>query len=180
MTMIVHARKVNSAMRAELQRRIEAVPGHGRAPLIIKTFDTYVTQTSLAPLHIAGVILGASAAFALLLSVVGLFSALSEAGRQRRRELAVRIALGAQRWHVIRQVLGEGWRIASGGAAAGMAGSLPLSRWLSGITLVPGAPALWVWLYPPVVLAAMVALASFVPARRAWIVNPLMIMRDDH
>lgn len=76
---------------ADLRRRIQSVPGHGPAPLLVKTLDTQLTQTSLAPLHIATMILGASATIALLLGVLGLFGALSAAARQRRRELAVRI-----------------------------------------------------------------------------------------
>jgi putative ABC transport system permease protein len=125
-------------------------------------------------------ILGASATTALLLSVLGLFGALSDAARQRRRELAVRIALGAQRWRVIGQVMGEGGRLAFAGMAAGILGSLLLSRWLSGITLGSSSPALWVWLAAPLVLVGAVAIASFVPVRRTLIVNPLMIMRDDN
>ncbi len=124
--------------------------------------------------------LGASAATALLLSVLGLFGALDEAARQRRREFVVRIALGAQRRHVIWQVLSEGGRLAFGGTLAGMLGSLLLLRMLARILPYNGSPALWVWLAAPLVLGAGVALASVVPARSALIVNPLTIMRDDN
>jgi len=109
---------------------------------------------------------------ALLLSVLGLFGTLSDAARQRRRELAIRIALGAQRWRVIAQVLGEGGRLACAGTLAGMLGSVVLSRWMTGITWGSGSPALWVWLAAPIVLAGVVAIASFLPARRALMVNP--------
>jgi len=180
MTMMVQAREANGPTLADLRRTIEAVPGHGPAPLIVKTLYTYLAQTSLAPLRIATMILGASATTALLLSVLGLFGALSDAARQRRRELAVRIALGAQRWRVISQVIGEGGRLACSGAAVGMPGSFLVSRWLTGITLGSGSPALWVWLAAPLILAGAVVIASFVPARRALIVNPLMIMGDDN
>jgi ABC-type antimicrobial peptide transport system permease subunit len=115
-----------------------------------------------------------------VLSVLGLLGALSDAARQRRRELAVRVALGAQRWRVVGQVLVEGGRLACAGAVAGMFGSLVLSRLLARITPVGSSPALWVWLAAPLVLAGAVAIASVLPARRALIVNPLMIMRDDN
>ncbi len=180
MTMMVQAREANGPTLADLRRTIEAVPGHGPAPLIVKTLYTYLAQTSLAPLRIATMILGASATMAALLSVLGLFGALSDAARQRRRELAVRIALGAQRWRVAGQVMGEGWRLACSGAAVGMPGSFLVSRWLTGITLGSGSPALRVWLAAPLILAGAVVIASFVPARRALIVNPLMIMGDDN
>ncbi|PYT32960.1 MAG: hypothetical protein DMG57_00010 [Acidobacteria bacterium] len=179
MSMIVHVREVNGPLLADLRRRLEAVPGHGPGPVLVRTFETYLNQTSLAPLHIATVILGVSATMALLLSVLGLFGALNDAARQRRRELAIRIALGAQRWRVIGQVLGEGVRVACAGTLAGLLVSFAFSRWMSGITRSSGSPALWVWLAAPIALAGVVTLASVLPARRALMVNPLMIMRED-
>ena len=180
MTMIVETREENGPSLADLRRVIESVQGSGPAPMILRTLDTYLTQTSLAPLHIATMILGASGTMALLLSVLGLFGALSDAARQRRRELAMRMALGAQRWRIIGHVMGEGGRLAGAGAAAGMLASLALSRWLAGITRGSGFPALWVWLSAPLVLAGAVAIASFVPARRAMIVNPIVVLRDEN
>jgi putative ABC transport system permease protein len=180
MTLIVGAKKVNGAMLADLRRRIESVPGNGPAPLVVKTLDEQLSQTALAPLRIAAIILGASTTTALVLSVLGLFGALSDAARHRRRELAVRIALGAQRWRVIGQVLTEGGRLACAGALAGTVMSLLLLRLLARITPGNRSPALWVWLAAPFVLAVVVAIASVLPARRAVIVNPVTILRDDN
>jgi ABC-type lipoprotein release transport system permease subunit len=179
MSMIVHVREVNDPLLADLRRRLEEVPGHGPSPVLVRTFKTYLNQTSLAPLRIATLLLGVSATMALLLSVLGLFGALSEAARQRRRELAIRIALGASRWRVIGQVVGEGVKLACAGSLAGMLTSLVLSRWMSGITPGSGSPALWVWLAAPLALAGVVTMASVLPARRALMTNPLTIMRED-
>jgi len=63
--------------------------------------ETYVSRMSLVPLRIATAIVSASAVIALLLSILGLFGALDDAARRRSRELAVRIALGARRRHLI-------------------------------------------------------------------------------
>jgi hypothetical protein len=179
MSMIVQAREVNTPLLVNLRRRLEEVPGHGPSPVLVRTFETYLNQTSLAPLRIATLLLGVSAAMALALSVLGLFGALSDAARQRRRELAIRIALGAQRWRVIGQVLVEGVRLACAGTLAGMLTSLALSRWMGGITLGGGWPALWVWLAAPLALAGVVTVASILPARRALMTNPLVIMHKD-
>jgi putative ABC transport system permease protein len=179
MSMIVHVREVNGPLLAELRRTLEEVPGHGPSPVLVRTLETYLNQTSLAPLRIATLLLGVSATMALLLSVLGLFGALSEAARHRRRELAIRIALGAQRWRVIGQVLGEGLRLACVGTVAGMLMCLALSRWMSGITPGSGSPALWVWLAAPLALAGVVTVASVLPARRAGMTNPLTIMHED-
>ena len=180
MTLILGSREVNGPTLEELRSRIDGVPGRGPSPVIVKTLDTYLSQTALAPLRIATMIIGASATTALILSVLGLFGALSDAVRQRRREFAVRIALGAQRRHVIFQVLREGGRLACTGALAGTFGSLLLSRMLARIAPSNGLPALWVWMAAPLMLAGVVVIASVLPARRALIVNPLTILRDDN
>jgi ABC-type lipoprotein release transport system permease subunit len=180
MTLILGARYVNGPLLEKLRSEIEAVPGRGPHPVIVKTFDTYLSQTSLAPLRIAAMIIGACSTTALILSVLGLVGALGDAVRHRRREFAVRIALGAQRRHVIWQVLREGGRLAFAGALAGTFGSLLLSRMLARIAPGNGAPALWVWMAAPLLLAVVVTVASVLPARRALILNPLMILRDEN
>lgn len=177
MSMIVHVREVNDHLVADLHRVLEEVPGHG--PILVRTFKTYLNQTSLAPLRIATLLLGASTTIALLLTVLGLFGALSDAARQRRRELAIRIALGASRWRVINHVLAEGVRLACAGTLAGTLVSIAVSRWLSRIAPGSASLAWWVWLAAPLALAVVVAMASFLPARRASMTNPLTIMHDD-
>lgn len=179
MSMIIHAREVNGPLLTDIRSRLDAVPGRGPSSILVRTLETYLNQTSLAPLHIATVLLGVSAAMVLLLAVLGLFGVLSDVARQRRRELAVRVALGAQRWRVIGHVLGEGFRLAGVGALVGLLASLALSRCMSDVALNSGPPALWVWLTAPVALAGVVTVASIVPARRALMVSPIAIMRED-
>jgi hypothetical protein len=178
-SMILRVREINSRLLNRLRRALEAVPGRGRGPVLVRTLETYLIQTSLAPLHIAMVLLGVSATMAFLLTVMGLLGALNDLARQRRRELAIRIALGAQRWRVIAHVLGEAVRLAGGGTVAAMLAWLALSRWMSGITGDRGAPALWVWMAAPIALAAVVAVAGLLPARRALMIDPVVIMREE-
>jgi ABC-type antimicrobial peptide transport system permease subunit len=107
-----------------------------------------------------------------------LTGALADTTRQRRREIALRVALGAQRWRVMHQVLAEGVRLAGAGAIAGMA-SLLVARWLARIIPNAGSPTVWVWLAAPLVLMGAVAIASVLPALRASRVDPLAIMREE-
>ena len=118
MNLIIHVGEVKGPLLTDLRRRLEAVPGRAPAPVLVRTFETYLNQTSLAPLRIATLILGVSATMALLLSVLGLFGVLNDAARQRRRELAIRLALGAQRWRVMAQVLREGVLLVGAGTLA--------------------------------------------------------------
>lgn len=179
MTMIFATSEMDERFLAEAYRRFTAVPGRGPSPVVVKTFDTYLSQTALAPLRIATAIIGASAAIALLLSILGLYGTLDDAARRRGRELAIRIALGARRRHLIAQVLREGGWLAGTGGVAGVLASLLLARLL--VRILPGgtSPALWVWLAGPAVLAGAVLISSILPARRASLVDPLRIMRDN-
>jgi hypothetical protein len=179
-TLILRVPELKGSQPKELRRRIEAIPGGGPSPVVVETLDAHLGETALAPLRIATAILGACAAIALILGVPGLFGAMSDAVRQRRRETAVRVALGAKRWQVTRHVLEEGGRLAFAGALMGTSGSLLLSRWLAGITTGVGSPALWVWVAGPLLLAGAVVLAGVLPARRALLVSPITIMHDGH
>jgi hypothetical protein len=180
MTLIIATHKGQSSTLADLRRQIESIPGRGTAPVVIETLATHLAHTSLAPLRIATVVIGASAITALLLSTLGLFGTLSDAARQRRRDLAIHIALGAQRWRVILQVLKEGGQLAGVSSGVGILASLALARLFAHSTSVNSFPALWVWLIAPLLLAVGVLIASILPARRALLINPLTIMRDDN
>lgn len=180
MTLIASARNPTNRMLLDLRQTIASVPGHGWAPVVIKTLSAQLSQTALSPLRIAAVIVSASASTALALSLLGLYSALSDAARQRRRELAIRIALGAARWRVIGQVLSEGGRLAGAGILLGTMGSLALLKFLGKVVLTNTTPEWWVWLAAPIALAVSVAIASILPARHGLIISPLAIMREDN
>jgi putative ABC transport system permease protein len=97
--------------------------------------------------------------------------------RHRRREIAVRLALGARRWRIMRQLLVDGLRLAGAGLVAGAIGALLVRRWLVTDTPGMGSPTVWVWLAPPVALLAAVAIASVLPVRRALTVNPVTLLQ---
>lgn len=179
MTLILGATDASDAMVATVRRELDVVPGRGLAPVVVRTLDAHLSRTALAPMRIATSLVGASAATALTLGVLGLYGAMADAARQRRRETALRIALGAQRWRVIGQVLSEGARLAVAGGVAGLLGSLLVARALAQIVPNVEAPSVSVWLSAPLLLIAAVAIASVLPARQALKVDPLTIMSDD-
>ena len=177
MTLIVGVREGNDAMVSAVRNRLELVAG-GLAPPDVRTLDVHLAATALAPLRIGTVLVGGFAAIALALAILGLYGALSDAARQRRREIAVRILLGAQGWRVIRQVVGEGGRLAGAGTVAGMLASVVAARLLTRITPSDLSPSVWVWMAAPLMLLGAVAIASVLPACRALAVDPLTITRD--
>lgn len=126
-----------------------------------------------APQRFTRLILIGFAACALLLAVVGLYGVMSYGVAQRRHEIGVRMALGADRRNIGRLVLGEGMGITVAGVIAGCAGSLALGRLLKGMLLEVSArdPGSFVAASVLVVLAALVAL--WIPMRRAVTVDPM-------
>jgi ABC-type antimicrobial peptide transport system permease subunit len=178
MTLILKHSKWNKAMAGELQHEIEDVPGRSSAPVAINTLDAQLAQSGLAGLRIATLIGSASAAIALILSMLGLLSAQSDAEHQRQRDRALRIALGAQRWRIVRMVVVNAARLAFLGTVIGTLLSFALFRlWIADIAVV-ASPPLEVWLIAPLLPAVMVTLASVIPGQRVSRISPLTIMRD--
>jgi hypothetical protein len=179
MTLIVKHSQWNSGVATDLRQKIQNVPGGSSAPIGIDTFERHLAQSGLAGLRIATLIGGASAATGLLLSILGLLSAQSDAERQRQRDRALRIAFGAQRWRIILLVVKNAGQVAFVGTVIGTFLSYALLRaMVAGITVVTSPPFL-VWLIAPLLPAAAIMVASVVPARRASVVSPSTIMREN-
>jgi predicted permease len=176
MTMVLGARSAKPEQLAAVRSALGRVEG-GEVTNTL-TLDEHLARTALAPERISMLLVGACAATAMWLCLTGVFGAMSDAVRQRTREIAMRIALGAQGRRVIGQVLLEGLRLAAYGAAAGLVGSLIVARQIRQVTPASGPPAIWVWVAAPVILAVVVSLASILPARRALRTSPLVVMKD--
>jgi ABC-type antimicrobial peptide transport system permease subunit len=178
MTLIIGTRRIDPDTIAQVRSRIDAVPG-GKAPANVTTLEQHLSRIAMAPERIAVVLVGASASVALVLGVLGLYGAMTDAAHQRRREFGVRIALGSQGWRLVRQVLGEGARLAAGGLVAGLLLSRIVDRWLTQINPSASTPAVWVWLAAPLALLGAVLIASVLPARLALATSPLSVMRNE-
>jgi hypothetical protein len=179
MTLIAETGGIGRADLERLHRRLELIPGGREDRIIVTTLDRHLSRTAFASERIATVLVGASTAIALALGMFGLYGLMSESARRRRREFALRIALGARGGHVIGQVLSEGMRLVVAGTVAGLLGSVLVSNWVSRITPADEPLSPWIWIAAPLTLALAVALASVLPARRALASDPLMIMKDD-
>jgi ABC-type antimicrobial peptide transport system permease subunit len=178
MTLILEGSKWNDRIVTDLRRGIESIPGPKVAPVVIKTLDRQLAQSGLAPLRIATLILGASASTALGLSFLGLISVQSDAERQRRRELALHMAFGAQRWHIAFAVFKRAARLASAGTLIGMSLSLAILHVVVREAAI-SSPPIWGWLIAALTPALAVMIAAALPAYRASIVNPVTVMGDD-
>jgi putative ABC transport system permease protein len=122
-------------------------------------------------------LLGAFAAIALLLTAAGIFGVLSYLVTQRTREIGLRMALGAQPEDVLRVVVGHGLRLVLLGLSIGVAAALVVTRWMSSVLfdVKPTDPLTFAAV--AVLLTAVAFLASYVPARRAMRVDPMVALR---
>jgi putative ABC transport system permease protein len=133
----------------------------------------------VAPQRLSTALVGAFAAIALLLASVGLYGLLAYTIAQRRREMAVRIALGANRYTVVGMVVGQGARLVAIGLIAGLIGSLGLTRLVTSLLYQTNPYDPVTFITVPAVLAGVAFIACALPAWRAARVDPIIALRAE-
>jgi predicted permease len=142
----------------------------------IRPFDEVIAARN-ATRRFVMVLVGLFGAAALLLAALGIYGVIAYAVSQRRRELGIRIALGARPADVVRLVLSDGLRLTLAGVAIGVAGALATSRLLAGLLVGVGANDPITFAGIVLVLVVVALAACWVPARRAAAVDPLTALR---
>jgi ABC-type antimicrobial peptide transport system permease subunit len=161
----------------EVQQAVWSVDG--QLPLYNSTtFDDLVSE-SVAQRRFAMLLLGAFSLVALFLAAIGLFGVISYLVAQHQREMALRMALGANRADINRMVLWRGARLGITGCAIGFALSLAASRLLTSSLYHVSRfdPATMIGV--PLLLLSVVVLAAYLPARRAAALDPMHVLRSD-
>jgi ABC-type antimicrobial peptide transport system permease subunit len=115
----------------------------------------------------------------LTLAIIGLYGLVAYSVAQRTREIGIRMAIGAARRDVLAMVLRQGLTLAIVGIAIGGVASAGLARVLSAGMAGLGAPSTFTFVVVPVLLVGLTLAASYVPARRASMVDPLRALRED-
>jgi predicted permease len=137
------------------------------------------TRRSVAQERLTTTLLSGFAGIALLLGAVGIFGVMAYGVVQRRREIGVRVALGATPRNVVRGVLGEGAMLVGGGLLLGALGAFALGRTFRSLLYEtsPTDPATFAAV--AALLTAVALLACLLPARRAARVDPMVVLRSD-
>ena len=137
----------------------------------VRTMESVVSE-SLARQRFQMTLIGTFAVLALVLATVGLYGVLALIVGQRRREIGVRLALGATPRTVVRMLLGEGARMAAVGVVLGLAGALALTRVLQSLLYGTSSTDAATFTGAAVFVAAVALAATWMPARRAARVDP--------
>jgi putative ABC transport system permease protein len=163
---------------ASLVRGAVAAADPDRPVFDVVTLEQALSD-SLATTRLATVLLGFCAAVAITLASVGLYAIVAYAVSQRTREIGIRMALGASPGDVLRLVVGDGWRLAAIGLLTGIVAALLSTRLMQSLVFDVSTTDPLTFAATGGILAVVALLASYVPARRATRINPMVALRHE-
>ena len=175
MTLHVRTATVSQTMLAALRQEVQAID----ATLPVYNLTTLAAQKdgSLYTERLAAALLTIFGLLALLLAAIGLYGVVSYSVTERTRELGIRTALGAQRRDLFKLVVGQGMMLTIIGSVVGLGAAFALTRLIEKLLfgVSPTDPLIFVVI--PLLLGAVTLLASWIPARRASKVDPIVALR---
>jgi putative ABC transport system permease protein len=141
-----------------------------------KTLDSIVND-SIAARRFSMILMGAFALLALVMASIGIYGVIAYLAGQRTHEIGIRMALGAKHLDVLRMVMGHGFKLALVGVGVGIIGALALTRFLASVLFDVKATDPITFIAVSLILTGVALLASYVPARRAAKVDPMVALR---
>ncbi|MEO8050447.1 MAG: ABC transporter permease [Acidobacteriota bacterium] len=162
-------------MRAPVERELWAVDG--QLPISRERTMEQVVADTVSRQSFNMLLLSIFAGVALVLAAIGIYGLMSYAVEQRTQELGIRMALGADRSHVLRLVMAQGVKLAVGGVSLGLALAWALTRLISSLLFGVKASDPTTFGLVAAILAAVALAAAYVPARRATTIDPMIALR---
>jgi putative ABC transport system permease protein len=150
-----------------------------RIPLAGTRQVSDIVARSLGPRRFYLTLLASFAAVAMVLALVGIYGVIAYGIQQRRREIGIRLALGASGQRVLRMILSEGLRLVAGGVVLGVAGAFALTRVLEALLFEVGARDPLTFVAAPGALIVAAVVACLLPARSASRLDPIETIRSE-
>src|SRR5215471_5814497 len=143
----------------------------------LRDMDSVFAESISRPRLLAQ-LLGAFAGLALLLAAIGTYGVLSYMVTERRREIGIRVALGATRPHVLTQIIKQGLQVTAIGGAIGLAGALAVNRLIASLLFGVQPTDIVTIAFVIATITAVAVVASWLPAWRASRLDPNVVLRD--
>ncbi|HUP22513.1 MAG TPA: ABC transporter permease [Thermoanaerobaculia bacterium] len=177
MSLVARTRSDPAAVLRAVQGAVRAMDAE--MPVFdVRTMEDHM-GIALLPARLGGAVLGLFGILGLTLAAVGIYGVTAYSVARRRRELGIRVAMGADRSSVLRMVLSEGMRTTALGVAIGLAAAAGAARLVRGLLYDTSAFDPVAFVGVPAVLAAVALLAVYVPARRAAGLEPMRSLRAE-
>jgi putative ABC transport system permease protein len=164
-----------SGLQASLRRIIQGMDRDVFVPELVP-LEKLIGGTLAQP-RFNTMLLGSFAAVALILAAIGIYGVIAYSVAQRTREIGIRMALGAQRGDVLRMILRQSMIIIGIGLGVGLFGAFALTRWMGSLLYGVSAHDLSIHGMVLMLLAGAGLIASYIPARRAMAVDPIVALR---
>jgi putative ABC transport system permease protein len=143
----------------------------------METVDALIAQSHAQP-RFTLMLLGTLAGTALMLALVGIYGLLAYSVAERRREMGIRLALGAERRDILLLIVRQGLVLTAAGVAVGLAAAFMLTRLMASMLYKVGAHDAMTFVLAPVVFLCVATLACYLPALRATRVDPAEALRE--
>src|SRR5204863_1554193 len=144
----------------------------------VKTIDQFMERSYLAP-RLSAMLIAPAGILALIIAAVGLYGVMACSVSRRTREMGIRVAIGAAPGSIVALVMRQGLTLAAAGVVIGLALALAAGRVVSWLLfgVIPTDPGVLIGI--PLLLTSVAALATYIPARRALNVDPLVALRQE-
>lgn len=175
MTLVIGTNSVSSSSAAILKNKVWELDKD--LPIeSIRTMEQILSDTVSRPRFYAR-LLGIFAVLAIILAAVGIYGVISYSVTQRTHEIGIRMALGAQQGDVLRLIVGQGMLLAFAGVAIGLVGAFSMTRVLSGLLYNVSPDDFATFALTSILLMSVALVASYIPARRAARLDPMIALR---
>ena len=177
MTLIVRATSDPASLAAAVRSKVQEVD-RNQPVYDVATMEQRFSQ-AVAPQRFNALVMAIFAGMAVILAGVGVYGVMAYSVTRRTHEIGIRMALGAQRQDVMGLVLRRGAALSLVGITLGLAGALALTRFLSSLLYGVTVRDPMTFVAVSLILTAVALMASYIPARRATKVDPMVALRHE-